>query len=275
MGILIHHHSGSLRTVSCRWITVGLLFCLGLLAGGCATENSIRSGKELQQTSSAEIITFPAPGSRKALEPTVVSYSEYHDPLIRLNRGIFAFNDVAYRHLLIPLGKAYVFVLPGSVRTSIGNIFDNIKMPVNAVNHLLQWEPQLVGRDLLRFGINSTLGLAGLFDPAKAWWNLERSDTGFNETLTRYGAGYGIYLVLPLLGPSDLRNSAALVTDYFLNPIIYLTVNPEKSVIQGFDAFQDYAPGAERYEILRKKAEDPYIFFRNFYLQGVQRDEDY
>lgn len=263
------------RTFFYRWYFIVVLLCLGLITGGCATKNSNRSSNELHLTSSDEILTFPAPGSKKALEPTVVSYPEYHDPLIWLNRGIFAFNDIAYRYLLIPLGKGYVLVLPEPIRTGVGNFFDNIKTPVSAVNHLLQWQPQRLGNDLLRFGINSTLGLAGLFDPAKGWWDLEKSDTGFDDTLTKYGAGYGFYLVLPFLGSSDLRNSTGLITDYFLNPIIYLTKYPEKSLIQGFDAFQDYAPGAERYETLRARAKDPYIFFRNFHLQGVHRDEEY
>lgn len=102
-----------------------------------------------------------------------------------------------------------------------------------------------------------------------------RKETHFDDTLSRYGAGYGIYLVLPIFGPSDLRNSVSLVTDYFLNPIIYLTDDPARSIIQGYDFFQEYAPGAERYEMIREKVADPYIFFRNLYLQGVQRNARY
>jgi phospholipid-binding lipoprotein MlaA len=261
--------------VFCKWFPVGMILCFLLLAGGCATANRHPGGEGVKAEPPAEILTFPAPGSAKALEPTVVSYPEYRDPLIWVNRGIFAFNDVTYRYLLIPVGKGYTRVIPDPVRTSVGNFFDNIKMPISAVNHLLQLEPQLLGRDLLRFGINTTLGLAGLFDPAKAWWGLEKADTDFDETLAGYGVGYGIYLVLPILGPSNLRNSASIVAGHFLNPVVYLLENPERSAVQGFDAFQDYAPGAERYETLREKAEDPYIFFRNLHLQGVQRDEDY
>jgi phospholipid-binding lipoprotein MlaA len=258
-----------------RWIVFSLLLCALLSAGGCAAINGPKNRNSLRSEASAEILTFPAPGSAAALEPTVVGYSDFKDPLIWMNRGIFAFNDVTYRYLLIPFGKGYVKVVPEPARESVGNFFDNIKMPIRAVNHLLQLEMKLLGRDLGRFGINTTLGLAGLFDPAKAWWGLEQADTDFDETLSRYGMGYGIYLVLPILGPSDLRNSASLVAGHFLNPILYLTENPERSAIQGFDVFQDFAPGAERYEILREKTEDPYIFFRNLHLQGVQRDEDY
>jgi phospholipid-binding lipoprotein MlaA len=269
-----HNPGTSLIGLASR-IPVGLLLFFLLLAGGCAAVKGPRNGEGLQTAPAAEILTFPAPGSATALEPTVLSYPDYRDPLIWVNRGIFAFNDVTYRYLLIPLGKGYVQVVPEPARKSVGNFFDNLKMPINAVNHLLQLEMKLLGRDLLRFGINTTLGLAGLFDPAQAWWGLEQADTDFEDTLAGYGVGYGIYLVLPILGPSDLRNGASLVAGHFLNPIIYLTENPERSAIQGFDAFQDYAPGAERYETLREKTEEPYIFFRNLHLQGVQRDEDY
>jgi phospholipid-binding lipoprotein MlaA len=65
------------------------------------------------------------------------------------------------------------------------------------------------------------------------------------------------------------------VVDHFLNPLVYLTDDPERTALQGYDFFQDYAPGAEGYQTIRSKSEDPYIFFRNLYLQGVQRNADY
>jgi phospholipid-binding lipoprotein MlaA len=266
-----------------KGMPIALLLMAVLLASGCATLKGKRSGDGIRAQPAADRLPFPASrrttatgaATEAAIEPTVVSYPEYRDPLIWVNRGIFAFNDVAYRFLLIPLGKGYVKVVPDPVQRSVGNFFYNLKMPVYAVNHLLQLEPEPLGRNLLRFGINTTVGLLGLFDPARAWWGLEREETDFEETLARYGAGYGIYLVLPVFGPSDLRGGASLVVDHFLNPIVYLTEDPEKTVIQGYDFFQAYAPGAERYETLRRKSDDPYTFFRNLYLQGVQRDAEY
>jgi len=263
-------------TLGKRLLIVPLMACL--LASGCATAKGPRSeghpDGRLPFPASRRVVPPPA-AVEPAIKPTVVSYPEYRDPLIGLNRAIFAFNDVTYRYLLIPLGKGYMRVVPDPVHRSVGNFFYNLKMPIYAVNHLLQLEPKPMGRNLLRFGINTTVGLLGLFDAARAWWGLEREETDFEETLSGYGAGYGIYLVLPIFGPSDLRKSASLVVDHFLNPVVYLTENPERSAIQGFDFFQDYASEAERYETLRRKAEDPYTFFRNLYLQGVQRDADY
>jgi phospholipid-binding lipoprotein MlaA len=267
---------------SCKGLLVAPLLA-GLLASGCAAVNGNRSADGVKEGYSERRLPFPAsrreaaprPAAEPGIEPTVVSYPESRDPLIHVNRAIFAFNDVTYRYLLIPLGKGYMRVIPDPIHRSVGNFFYNIKMPIYAVNHLLQLEPKPMGRNLLRFGINTTVGLLGLFDPAKAWWGLEREETDFDETLAQYGAGYGLYLVLPIFGPSDLRKGTSLVVDHFLNPIIYLTENPERSVIQSYDFFQEYAPEAERYETLRRKAEDPYTFFRNLYLQGVQRDADY
>jgi phospholipid-binding lipoprotein MlaA len=268
-------HPGPLAANLGQWLAVALLLLGLLLTNGCAAKNPGRSGDAAGKRTSAEIAPFPAYGKGALLEPTVVAYPDYRDPLILVNRGVFAFNDVSYRYLLIPLSKGYLRVIPGPVRQSVGNFFYNIKMPVYAVNHLLQLKPEPLGRNLLRFGLNSTVGLLGLFDPAKAKWGLERAETDFDETLAGYGTGYGIYLVLPFFGPSNLRDTTALVVDSFLNPVVYLTENPEKLIIQGFDNFQNYAPNAERYETLRRKSDDPYIFFRNLHLQGVQRDAEY
>ena len=269
-----------------KWFPVALLFLAVMLANGCASVNANRSESAEggpPAVARAERLPFPSsprgaaiePTTEPTIEPTVVSYPEYRDPLIWMNRGIFAFNDVTYRFLLIPLSKGYTRVVPDPVHRSVGNFFYNIKTPIYAVNHLLQLQPKPMGRDLLRFGINTTVGLLGLFDPAKAWYDLEREETDFEDTLAKYGAGYGIYLVLPIFGPSDVRSGTSIVVDSFLNPITYLTADPERTAIRGYDFFQEYAPGADRYNTLRRKTDDPYIFFRNLHLQGVQRDAEY
>jgi phospholipid-binding lipoprotein MlaA len=210
------------------------------------------------------------------IEPTVVEYDDYRDPLIGVNRAIFAFNDVTYRYALIPLSKGYVKITPQGFRNSVGNFFDNIRMPIYFVNNAFQFKFEPAARNLVRFGINSTLGLFGLFDPAKAWFDLEKAEAHFEDTLAHYGAGYGVYLVFPFAGPSDLRAGTSTVFDYMLDPIPELVDDrSDATAIQIYDRFNDFAPYAEQYETLRKKSEDPYIFFRNLYLQGIQRDTDY
>lgn len=215
------------------------------------------------------VVTVGAPA------PTVVGGSHYRDPLIYMNRGIFAFNDVTYRYLLIPLSKGYIWLVPARARRSVGDFFHNIKTPVYVVNDLLQLKPKAFGRHLGRFIINSTVGLGGLFDPAQAWFGLERTKTGFQDTLAGYGIGYGIYLVLPIYGSSDLRNGVSLVADFLLNPIPYLTEEPVTTAVMTYDNFQEFAPDADEYKTLKAKLKDPYIFFRNLHLQGVRRDAHY
>ena len=238
-----------------------VFFLAGVLVSGCASVRGDRAAAHVSDD--------------RDPSPTVVSYSDYRDPLIRINRGIFKFNDVTYRCLLIPLSKGYTRFVPDPVERCIGNFFFNIKTPIYAVNHLLQGKPKPMTRTLLRFGINTTMGLLGFFDPAKSKFKIKREETYFENTLAHYSVDYGIYLVIPILGPSDLRRGAGTIADSFLNPVTYLTKFPWSTAIQGFDSFQNFAPVAKRYTLLRRKSEDPYIFFRNLYLQGVQRDADY
>lgn len=217
----------------------------------------------------------PAVDGAPGLEPTVVGETVYRDPLIGLNRAVFKFNDAAYRYVLIPVSKGYVRAVPEPARKSVGNFFHNLKTPVYVVNDLLQLKPKPLGRHLARFVINSTAGLGGLFDPARAWFGLERTKTGFAETLAGYGVGYGVYLVLPIYGSSDARSGLGLIGDFFLNPIPYLIENPASTAVMSYDKFQEFAPDADEYETLRRKLEDPYVFFRNLHLQGVRRDAGY
>ena len=249
-------------SLSLLLLTTSLPYSSALAAGG--------NGEAAQQTSATV-------GDLSDDEITVVSYeeSDYNDPLMAFNRAMFAFNDVSYRYVLIPVAKGYNYVTPAAVRTGIGNVFDNIKAPIHIINHLLQWEPAKAGATTARFLLNTTIGIAGIFDPAAAWFSLPKNETGFSDTLAHYGSGYGTFLVLPFVGPADLRSGTGIVADYFLNPIPYITEQPDSSYIMAGDKLQAFAPQAESYETLRAKSDDPYLFFRNMYLQGILRDQQY
>ena len=266
-----------------RWLVLILL----ALSTACATANKPAPlTVEAPAESALPESSAPPPGAIQ-IEPTVVDAADlqagksqegepqYSDPLIGLNRAVFAFNDVAYRYALIPAAKAYRAVLPQAVRTSISRLFANLREPISMLNHLLQWEPANSGRNLARFGLNSTVGLLGLFDPAQAWFELQPTPTGFGETLEEYGAGYGVYLVVPILGPSDLRSGSGALVDAFSHPLPYVAENPEATAALVFDGFQSFTPQAERYQQLSAETDDPYIFFRNFHLQKLLRDAAY
>lgn len=190
------------------------------------------------------------------------------DPLEGYNRFMFGFNDGLYVWVLRPASKGYSFVVPERARVSVKSFFKNLLFPVRFVNNALQFKLKRTGIEVARFGINSTLGLAGLFDPAAAWFHLDESDEDFGQTLGRYGVGRGFPIVLPIFGPSNLRDAFGMIPDSFLNPINY--VNPTASSI-GFHAgekFNRISLYSNEYDEIMKRAVDPYIFFRDAYRQN-------
>lgn len=218
---------------------------------------------------------YPEKGER-ANPPAVVAMEsptgEYRDPLEIINRPVFHFNDVTYRYLLSPLARGYQHVVPEPVDASLGNFFTNLKEPMYSLNNLFQGRGSGFGTSLLRFGINSTLGLLGFFDPAAAWWGIEQRPSTLRDTLAFYGVGYGAYLVLPLLGPSDLRDGASLTFEYFTHPATYMDDRTAALVLRSADGFHKRAPLLADYPQLLEGAEDRYEFLRNLYLQREQRD---
>ncbi len=249
-----------------------LVTVLCLLLAGCATTSGPEPDAAIAES---QPDGTPLPETAKVIQPTVVAFEPPDDPLMGFNRAVFAFNDVTYRYAFAPLSRGYEAAVPEPVRASIGRAFDNIKMPVRTVNFLLQGELRSAGIDTARFLVNSTLGLAGLFDPAASLLGLEPEDTGFAETLRRYGSGQGTFIVLPFYGPSDLRSGSGLLVDYLLNPIPYLVDQPEATAINVFDAFQANGPRVRQYVQLREEAEDPYLFMRDLYWQGELRNAIY
>lgn len=204
--------------------------------------------------------------------PSVVSYQAPEDPLRFINEPIFNFNDSVYRHVLSPLAIGYENLVPESVDNSIGNFFYNLREPLYAVNHLLQGEISKSGKSLVRVVVNSTIGLLGLFDPADSLMALTRDKTTFGDTLATYGVGHGTYLVLPLLGPSDLRDTASLTFNYFAHPLNYINDDTVASQLLLTDGVQAQIPILARYPRVLSDVEDRYEFVRNLYLQNLLRD---
>lgn len=216
-----------------------------------------------------------ANGDAQSFGPNMVRVAEYRDPLIRLNRAVFAFNDVSYRYLLVPAARTYQNVTPDPVKQGIGNFFYNLRTPIYALNHLFQGKPDQTVRDLGRFVVNTTVGIAGIFDPADSWLQMERQVTSAGDTLAQYGVGYGAYLVLPFIGSSNLRNAGGMLLEMPLNPIEHLMDEPEGTVVRVFDNFQLYSPMIQSYLDITEESADPYIFMRNLHIQGIQRDAAY
>jgi phospholipid-binding lipoprotein MlaA len=140
------------------------------------------------------------------------------DPFERLNRSSHAFNKGLDRNILSPLSKTYTDVVPDPVEDSVSNFARNLSLPGKVVNNVLQLDLSSAARNSARFVLNSTVGLAGLFDPSQKIGLVEKS-TDFGQTLQGWGVAEGAYLELPLFGPSNMRDGLARFVDMlFLDP---------------------------------------------------------
>ena len=186
------------------------------------------------------------------------------DPLERFNRSMFAFNDALDKAVAKPVAKAYVKVTPRFVRTGVSNVFNNLNTLGTAVNDVLQGKMKQAGRDSARFLMNSTLGLAGLFDPATAA-GLELNDEDFGQTFGKWGMKPGPYLMLPLLGPSTFRDSFGKLADQFTYPLYYLEDDSTRLIIRGVRLLDMRADLLDLDEQI-DQSYDRYAFVRNAWL---------
>jgi phospholipid-binding lipoprotein MlaA len=209
------------------------LFCLLLALAGCA---SVPSGK-----------------------------SDPRDPWEGFNRASFKFNDSLDRAILRPVTRGYVKVTPRFIRTGVSNALSNLDSITTIVNDALQGKMKQAGRDSARFLLNSTLGLGGLLDPATAA-GLENNDEDFGQTLGKWGVKSGPYVMLPLLGPSTLRDTFARIPDQFTHPVNYLEDDSTRYAIRAVDIL-DLRAGLLSLDEQLARSYDRYAFVRNAYLQ--------
>lgn len=188
------------------------------------------------------------------------------DPWEGLNRRIFAFNDGLDRALLKPVAKGYRAVTPQWLDDSISNFFANIREVPDLANHLLQGRLPAAATDGARFLVNSTVGFAGMFDVASEW-GLAKEETDFGLTFARWGVGAGPYVVLPVFGPSTLRDGAGRAGDFFMDPIYYVEDDTARLSLRGTDAVDGRADILDAEQLITG---DRYTFLRNLYLQRRQ-----
>jgi phospholipid-binding lipoprotein MlaA len=211
-----------------------------------------------------EMETLPSgpPTANTANVPVVAE----NDPFQPFNRKVFWFNDHLDTYVLEPVAKGWEYVLPRRVETSISNFFWNLHFPIDTVNAVLQGKFKQAGSNVGRFLVNTTIGVAGFFDPATSL-GLELHWEDFGQTLGVWGVCPGPYLVLPVLGPSDVRDGGGLIVDaatsitpFFVNGYILLGARTVELV----------NTRAQYLDIISKAKEaafDYYSFVRNAYLQ--------
>ncbi|HKJ66309.1 MAG TPA: VacJ family lipoprotein, partial [Desulfopila sp.] len=194
------------------------------------------------------------------------------------------FNDKLYFWVLKPVKIGYSYVLPAEVRESFGNFFNNLSAPIRLINNLLQGRFQDAGVVFSRFLINSTVGVYGLADVALQEYNLEPRIADFGQTLGFYGIGEGLYLVWPLLGPSNIRHSAGLVGDLLASPVTYLDMTSNQSVLYySVNRINNLSLSPGVYEEIKKFSLDPYVaarqsffdFRRNVVKRATNEETDF
>lgn len=222
-----------------------------------ARASALRNGPRL-----AALCLLSAALAGCAVEPA--SRRDRRDPWQRMNRATWSFDYAFYIDVAGPLARAYVRVTPQSIREGVSNFFQNLKCPTVIANDLLQGQPSAFGSDAARLVLNTTLGIGGLLDPATAI-GLARNDRDFGQTFGKWGVPPGPYLVLPFLGPADMRDAIGLVPAQLADPLNYMNNTTASYAAHAVGAL-DTAAGLLPELKLDEHAYDHYAFARDAYL---------
>lgn len=194
-----------------------------------------------------------------------------NDPVELLNRFVFAFNDALDVTIFKPAAALYRFALPEGVRDTVRNFMWNLSSPVVLANDLLQGEWERAEATTTRFFVNSTIGMLGLFDIAKDM-GYSHHDEDFGQTLATYGSGEGIYLVLPIIGPSSLRDGAGLVVDSLMDPLTYILSTKAALARRGATGVDIRSRNIELVEEIKRDSIDIYARVRSLYRQRRENE---
>ena len=195
---------------------------------------------------------------------------EVFDPLEPVNRAIFSFNNFADKIILEPAAKGYK-KLPSPIQSGIGNFLNNLKLPLVVVNQLLQGQGKNAAESSGRFIVNSTAGLFGLIDVAEKI-GLEQTQEDFGQTLATWGVGDGFYIVLPIFGPSNVRDTAGMILTYTTDPINAYAVREGESWLlplrTATNAIDQRSKIIDEVNALRNNSIDYYAAVRSSYYQN-------
>jgi phospholipid-binding lipoprotein MlaA len=216
----------------------------------------------------------PQPGSASAQNPDVAEPEsdldeiEEYDPWERYNEKVFTFNYNVDKYVLKPVAKAYNFVVPDLVQQMIGRGFDNMRVVPKLVNNVLQWNWKGFGVELGRFVINTTLGIAGIFDIAGQEFGLEKTKVDFGQTLGKWGVKPGPFLIVPFLPPLTVRDGIGTGVDGAMDPLGYvLPFFPDRLAMRIGDIINDRSLNLELFQGFEETTLDLYSAVRNGYLQ--------
>ena len=197
------------------------------------------------------------------LEETV---TEDYDPWEPFNEKMFNFNYKLDRYLIKPVAKVYNEIVLDGEKQAIANLLNNIRVPKRFVNSLLQGKFKGAAREIARFVINTTLGVAGMADVAKYQFHLEPSNEDTGQTFGYYGSGPGPYLVLPFLPPMDVRDGIGYVFDLAMDPLTYVLPTGPSLGRYTEDMVNNRAQNLDTYQSVEESTLDLYSAVRNGYL---------
>ena len=198
-------------------------------------------------------------------------FRENNDPYEPANRIGFAINDGVDTYFLAPVARAYRFAVPGAVRRPVHNLLQNMTSPVLFINDVVQTKPRRAGDTFMRFVINTTAGVGGLFDVA-AGLGYPYHDNDFGTTLALWGVPEGPFLFLPVLGPSNPRDATGYGVDVLFDPLTYVPsghgLRTLGDVRIGLSAVDARERVLDEVDSIKKTALDPYATFRSLYRQN-------
>ena len=224
-----------------------LVTCAGMILAGCATA--------------------PPPEDKEA----VAAFKEANDPYEPFNRAVLDFNMALDKAILRPVASVYLEVLPEPLQNSVHNFLDNLRSPVIFANDLFQGDLNRAGTTLARFAMNSTVGILGLFDVATEA-GMKKHDEDFGQTLATWEVKSGPYLVLPIFGPSNSRDSVGLLTDILIDPFTWFTSHEFRVGRAIGTAVDKRARNFDQINDLEKNSLDFYSAVRSLYRQK-RRDQ--
>lgn len=186
------------------------------------------------------------------------------DPLYYMNKGIFIFNDKLYFWVLKPISQGYDYVMPDPAQVGVRNFFYNLAYPLRFVSSLLQFKFKEAGQETVLFGFNTIYGGLGFMKEGQEYFGWEDADEDLGQALGSYGMGGGMYLVLPVFGPSNLRDTAGIIGGAFLSPLGY--IGPYWAIGgSAANTINSTSLKIGDYEAVMEAAIDPYVSIKDGY----------
>lgn len=256
-----------------------LLVTVAIIGAGCASKQQHPPPIVDQQPSgySSRTVANPELPIPDAQDEPLENPETIKDPLEPVNEKAFNVNQSLDQHAFRPVVNVWIKVVPSPARRCVSRVFENAGVFPRFSNALFQLRFKWAGTELARFGINSTIGIAGMFDPADKWFGLKEHDNNFAMTLARYGIGQGWYLMPPVGKPFDVRKAIGSTVDGLMNPMNYLIPGSGliySRVAHGIEATNSRAESETVINDLHRFSIDEYGAVQDAYVQQQKRKED-